>query len=53
MKILGPIIVVEIGFLAWKVIRAITEFSSYDILIEEDEPVMREDDLRYRAKYVS
>ncbi len=44
MKILGFLLLVGIGFLAWKVIRARAEFPPYDILIEEDEQVMMEDD---------
>ena len=53
MTIRGTLILAGIGSLVWKVVRATTEFSPYDMLIEEDEPVMREDDLRYRAKYGS
>ena len=44
MKVLGLLLLVGIGFLVWKVIRARTEFPPYDILIEEDEQVMMEDD---------
>ena len=44
MKILGLLLLVGIGFLAWKVIRARAEFPPYDILIEEDEQVMMGDD---------
>jgi hypothetical protein len=44
MKIVGFLILVGIGFLALKVIRARTEFPPYDILMEEDEKVMMEDD---------
>ena len=44
MKIVVFLILVGIGFLAWKVIRARTEFPPYDILMEEDEKVMMEDD---------
>jgi len=44
MKIFGLLLLVAIGFLAWKVIRARTEFPPYDILIEEDEQIMMEDD---------
>ena len=44
MKILGFLLLVGIGFLAWKVIRARPEFPPYDILMEEDEKVMMEDD---------
>jgi hypothetical protein len=44
MKILGLLLLVGIGFLAWKVIRARAEFPPYDILMEEDEQVMMEDD---------
>jgi hypothetical protein len=43
MKILGFLIIIGIGFLTWKVIRARTEFPPYDIMIEEDEQVMMED----------
>ena len=44
MKIIGFLLIIGIGFLAWKVIRARAEFHPYDILIEEDEQVMMEDD---------
>jgi hypothetical protein len=44
MKILGLLLLVGIGFLAWKVIRARAEFPPYDILMEEDEQVMMEND---------
>jgi hypothetical protein len=44
MKILGLLLLVGIGFLVWKVIRARTEFPPWDIMIEEDEQVMRGDD---------
>ncbi len=44
MKIFGFLLLVGIGFLAWKVIRARAEFPPYDILIEEDEQVMMEDE---------
>jgi len=44
MKILGLLLLVGIGILAWKVIRARTEFPPYDILIEEDEQIMMGDD---------
>jgi hypothetical protein len=44
MKVLGFLVLVGVGFLAWKVIRARTEFPPYDILIEEDEQVMMEDE---------
>lgn len=44
MKILGLLLLVGVGILAWKVIRARTEYPPYDILIEEDEQVMMEDD---------
>ena len=43
MKILGFLLLVGVGILAWRVIRARTEFPPYDILIEEDEQVMMED----------
>ena len=44
MKFVGFLILVGIGILAWKVIRARAEFPPYDILIEEDEQMMRGDD---------
>ena len=44
MKILGLLVLVGIGILDWKVIRARTEYPPYDIMIEEDEQVMMEDD---------
>ena len=44
MKILGLLLLVGIGFLVWKVIRARTEFPPFDIMVEEDEQVMRGDD---------
>ena len=44
MKILGFVIIIGIGFLAWKVITARTEPPPYDILMEEDEKVMMEND---------
>jgi hypothetical protein len=44
MKILGLLLILGIGFLAWKVIRARTEYPPFDITIEEDEQVMMEDD---------
>ena len=44
MKVLGFLVLVGVGFLVWKVIRARAEFPPYDILIEEDEQVMMEDD---------
>jgi hypothetical protein len=44
MKILGLLLLVGIGFLVRKVIRARAEFPPYDILIEEDEQMMRGDD---------
>ena len=44
MKILGFLLLVGVGILAWKVIRARTEYPPYDIMIEEDEQVMMEDD---------
>ena len=44
MKILGLLLLVGVGILAWKVNRARTEYPPYDILIEEDEQVMMEDD---------
>jgi hypothetical protein len=44
MKILGLLLLVGIGFLVWKVISARTEFPPWDIMIEEDEQVMRGDD---------
>ena len=45
MKIFGFLLLVGIGLLAWKIIRARTEYPPYDILMEEDEKVMMEDDL--------
>jgi|GEM_PF-2712960 len=44
MKIVGFLLLVGIGFLAWKVISARAEFPPYDILIEEDEQMMMGDD---------
>ena len=44
MKIIGFLLFIGIGFLVWKVIRARAEFPPYDILIEEDEQMMRGDD---------
>jgi len=44
MKIVGFLILVGIGFLAWKVIRARTEYPPFDIMVEEDEQVMMEND---------
>jgi hypothetical protein len=44
MKILGLLVLVGIGFLVWKVIRARSEFPPYDILVEEDEQMMMGDD---------
>jgi hypothetical protein len=44
MKILGLLVLVGIGFLVWKAIRARAEFPPFDILIEEDEQVMMGDD---------
>jgi len=44
MKILGFLLLIGIGFLAWKVIRTKSESPPYDILMEEDEQVMMEDD---------
>jgi hypothetical protein len=44
MKILGLLVLVGIGFLVWKVIRARSEFPPYDILIEEDEQMMMEEE---------
>ena len=44
MKILGFLLLVGVGILAWRVIRAGTEYPPYDMLIEEDEQVMMEDD---------
>ena len=44
MKIIGFLILVGIVFLAWKVIRARTEFPPFDIMVEEDEQVMMEND---------
>jgi hypothetical protein len=44
MKILAFLLLVGIGFLAWKVIRARTEYPPFDIMVEEDEQVMREDE---------
>jgi hypothetical protein len=44
MKILGLLLLVGIGFLAWKVLSARAEFPPYDILMEEDEQVMMEND---------
>ena len=44
MKILGFLLLLGIGFLAWKVIRARSESPPFDIMVEEDEKVMREDD---------
>ena len=44
MKILGLLLLVGIGIMAWKVIRARAEFPPYDILIEEDEQIMMGDD---------
>ena len=44
MKILGLLVLVGIGFLVWKVLRARAEFPPYDILIEEDEQMMVGDD---------
>ncbi len=44
MKILGLLVLVGVGILVWKVIRARAEFPPYDMLIEEDEQVMMEDD---------
>ena len=44
MKILGFLLLVGIGILAWKVIRARTEYPPYDIMIGEDEQAMMEDD---------
>jgi hypothetical protein len=44
MKFLGLLLLVGVGFLAWKIIRARTEFPPYDIMIEEDEQMMRGDD---------
>jgi hypothetical protein len=44
MKIIGFLILVGIGFLTWKVIRARTEYPPFDIMVEEDEQVMMEDD---------
>ena len=44
MEILGLLVLVGIGFLVWKVVRAKAEFPPYDILIEEDEQMMRGDD---------
>ena len=49
MQILGLVLLVGIGFLAWKVIRERAEFPPYDILIEEDEQMMMEDDWDGRA----
>ena len=43
MKIVGFLLLVGIGFLAWKVLQARAEFPPYDILIEEDEQMMVED----------
>ena len=44
MKILGFLFLVGIGLLAWKVIRARTEYPPFDIMVEQDEKVMMEDD---------
>ena len=44
MKILGFLLLVGVGVLVWKVIRARTEYPPYDIMVEEDEQVMMEDD---------
>ena len=44
MKILGLLVLVGIGFLVWKVIKARAEFPPYDILIEEDEQMMMEEE---------
>ena len=44
MKILGFLLLVGVGILAWKIIKARTEYPPYDMMIEEDEQVMIEDD---------
>ena len=44
MKIVGFLLLIGIGFVAWKVITARTEYPPWDIMIEEDEQVMMEDD---------
>ena len=44
MKIVGFFLLVGIGILVWKIIRERAEFPPYDILIEEDEQMMREDE---------
>ena len=44
MKILGLLVLVGVGILAWKVIRTKPEFPPFDILVEEDEQIMMEDD---------
>ena len=44
MKILGFLLLVGVGILAWKIIKARTEYPPYDVMIEEDEQVMMEDD---------
>jgi len=43
MKIIGFLLLIGIGFLTWKVIRARAEFPTYDILIEEDEQMMEDE----------
>ena len=44
MKFIGLLLLVGIGFLVWKIIRARTEYPPWDIMIEEDEQMMRGDD---------
>ena len=44
MKILGFLVLVGVGILAWKVFRARVEFPPFDIMVEEDEQIMMEDD---------
>ena len=44
MKIVGLLVLVGVGILVWKVIRARTEDPPFDIMIEEDEQIMMEDD---------
>jgi hypothetical protein len=44
MKVLGLLLLVGIGFLVWKVIRARAEYPPWDIMVEEDEQMMRGDD---------
>ena len=44
MEILGLLVLVGIGYLVWKVVRARAEFPPYDILIEEDEQMMMGED---------